>query len=92
MMALNGDRCSTTKNCTFRITALTWTGNMMLPREMVEDPLNPNSIHPGFSSANDGNPIYLNVTICNRSAELPGSTRILFTSKSLIPNVKMRAS
>ena len=90
MMPLNGDRSSTTENCTFRITGPTWTGRMISPRDVVEVPLNPDSIHPGFSKVDGGNPIYLNVDICNRSAELPGSTKIRLTSKSSIPTVRMR--
>ena len=90
-MPLNGDRSSTTENYTFRITGPAWTGSMISPREVVEVPLNPDSIHPGFSKVG-GNPIYLNVDICNRSAKLPGSTKIRLTSKSSIPSVRMRAS
>lgn len=86
MMALNKDRSSTTKNCTFRITGSAWTGSMISPREVIEDPLNLDSIHLRFSGDDGGNPIYLNATICNRS------TRIFLTLKSLIPSVRMRVS
>lgn len=65
---------------------------MTSPKEVVEALLKPDSIRLGFSKADDGNPIYLNVDSCNRSGELPGSTKICLTSKSLIPNVRMRAS
>ena len=92
MMTLNKDRSSTTKNCTFRITGSAWTGSTMSPREVVEDPLNLNSIHLRFSRDDGGNPIYLNATICNKSTELSRSTRILLTLKSLIPSVRMRVS
>lgn len=92
IMALNKDRSSTTKNYTFRITGSAWTGSTMSPREVVEDLLNPDSIHLRFSGDDGGNPIYLNATICNRSTELSRSTRILLTLKSLIPSVRMRVS
>ena len=64
----------------------------MSPREVVEALLNPDSIHSGFSRADGGTLICLYVDICKRSTELPGSTKILLTSKSLIPNVRIRAS
>ena len=92
MMALNGDKSSTIKNCTFRIIGPTWTGNMTSPRDVVETPLNPNTIRLGFSRADDGNPICLNADIYNRSTELLGSIKIRLTSKSLIPSVRMRVS
>lgn len=92
MMALNKDRSSTTKNCTFRITGSAWTGSMMSPREVVEDLLNLDSIHLRFSRDDSGNPIYLNATICNKSTELSRSTRILLKLKSLISSVRMRVS
>ena len=72
MMALKGDKSSTTKNCTFRIIGQAWTGSTTSPKEVVEAPLNPDSIHPGFCKANGGNPICLNADVCNRSVELPG--------------------
>lgn len=72
MMALNGDMSSTTKNYTFKIIDLTWMGSTMSLREVVKDLLNPDSIRSGFSKADGGNPIYLNTTICNRSAKMPG--------------------
>ena len=92
MMALKWDKSSTIENCTFWITSPSWTSNTMSPTEVVEAPLNPDSIRPGFSRANDGNPICLYTNIYNRSAELPGSIKICLTSKSLIPNVRLRAS
>ena len=64
----------------------------MSPRDVVEAQLNPDSIRSGFSRADDGNPICLNVDICNRSVELSRSTKICLTSKSLIPSIRMRAS
>ena len=92
MMVLKKDKYSTIENHTLRTIGPAWTGNTMSPREVVDAPLNPNNIRPGFSMAGGKNLICLNVDICNRSAELPGSTKIRLTSKSLIPNVKMRAS
>lgn len=92
MMALNGDKSSTTKNCTFRITGLALLGSMISPKEVVEAPLNPDSTHPRFSRVDGGNPICLYTDICNRSIELLGSTKIRLTSKSLTPNVRKRAS
>ena len=55
-------------------------GNMMSPKEMVEAPLNIDSIRTGFYKVDGGNPIYLNADTCNKSAELSGSTRIHLTS------------
>ena len=92
MMVLKGDKPSTTKNCTFKVTDLALTSNMTYPKGVVEAPLNPDSIHPRFSKADGKNPIYLNVDICNKSTELPGSTKICLTLKSLIPSVRMRTS
>ena len=92
VMALKGDKPSTTENCTFWTTGPAWTGSTTSPREIVDAPLKPNSIRPGFSRVDDGNPICLNADIYNRSAELPESTKIHLTSKSLIPSVRMRAS
>ena len=91
-MALNGDRSSTIENCTFRVTGSAWTGNTMLPRDVVEAPLNPDNIRPGFSIFKGENPICLITDTCKRSVELLGSTKIRLTSKSLMPNVKIRAS
>lgn len=90
-MALNGDRSFTTENCTFRATGPTWTGNTMLPRDVVEAPLKTDNICPGFSRVNGENPICLITDTCKRSTKLPGSTKICLTSKLLIPNVRMRA-
>lgn len=92
MMALKRDKSSTTENCTFWTTILAWTGNTMSPREVVKAPLKPDSTRLGFSRANNKNPIYLNAKIYNRLAELPKSTKIRLTSKSLIPGVRMRTS
>ena len=92
MMGLKGDKSSTIENCTFWITGTTWTGSTTSPREVVETPLNPDSIRSGFSRVDGRNPICLNADICNRSIELPGSTKIRLTSKSLIPKVRIRAS
>ena len=92
MMALNGDKFSTIENCTFKIIDPAWMGSTISPREMVEAPLNSDSIRPRFSKADGVNPIYLNANIRNKLAELPGSTKIRLTSKSLIPSVRMRTS
>lgn len=92
MMVLKGVKSSTTKNCTFWIIGTTWKGNTICPKEVVEAPLNLDSIHLGFSRADGGNPIYLNTNICNKLVKLPGSTKTHLTSKLLIPNVRIRAS
>ena len=91
-MALNKDRSSTNENYTLRVTRLAWTGNTMSPKEVVEAPLNPNNIHPGFSRFESVNLICFIIYACKRSVELLGSTTIRLTSKSLIPNVRIRAS
>ena len=39
-----------------------------------------------------GNPICLYADICNKSTELPGSTKIRLTLRSLIPNVRTKTS
>lgn len=67
-------------------------GNMTSLKEIVDAPLNPNNIYPGFSKVDGGSPICLYVDICKRSAELPRSIRTLLTLKSLIPSVRIRAS
>lgn len=86
-IALKGDKSSTTDNCTLRMTRPTWIDSMMSPRDVVEAPLNPDSIRPGFSRLEGINPICLTTDTCKRSVELLGSTRILLISKSPIPNV-----
>lgn len=91
-MTLKGDKSSTTKNRTFRVTGPAWIGNIMSLSEVVEAPLNPNNILPGFSRLDGMNPICLTSDTCKRSTELSGSTSIIFISKSPIPNVRMRAS
>lgn len=70
-MALKGDKSSTTKNCTLRVTGSTWIDNTMSLREVVEAPLNPNNIRPEFSRIEGMNPICLINDICKRSVELP---------------------
>ena len=62
----------------------------MSPRDVVEAPLNPDNIHPGFSRFEDENLICLITDTCKRSIELLGSTKIHLTLKSLIPNIKIR--
>lgn len=91
-MALKGDKSSTTDNCTLRVTDPACIGGMMSPRDVVEAPLNLDNIIPGFSRLEGMNPICLTTDTYKRSAELPGSTRILLTFKSPIPNVRMRES
>lgn len=91
-MALNGGMSSTTENCTFKVTGSTWMGSMMSSNDVVEAPLNPNNIRPGFSILEGENPICLITDTCKRSVELPRSTKIRLTSKSVIPNVRIRAS
>ena len=91
-MALNWDRSSTTKNCTLRVIGLTWTGNTMSPKDVVEAPFYPDSIRPGFSRLDGTNPICLITDSYKRSVELPGSIRIRLTSKSMTPSVMIRAS
>ena len=91
-MALNGDRFTTNENCTLRVIGPAWTGNMMLPKDIVEALLNPDNIVLGFFRFKGINPICLITDTCKRSGELPKSTKIRLTSKSLIPNVKIRAS
>ena len=92
MMVLKGDKSSTTENCTLWTIGPAWTSSTTSPKEVVEALLNPDSIHLGFSRADGRNPICLNADICNRSTELPGSTKIHLTSKSLVPKVRIRAS
>lgn len=92
IMALKGDKSSTIENCTFWVTRLAWMGNMTFPKEVVDAPLNPDNIHPGFSRVDGERPIFLYADICKRSAKLPGSIKTLLTSKSLIPSVRIRAS
>ena len=92
MMTLKWDKSSTTENYTFWITSLAWTSSTTSPREVVKAPLNLDSIRPGFSRVDGGNPICLNADIYNKSTKLPRSTKIRLTSKSVIPNVRIRAS
>ena len=73
-------------------TGLAWIGNTMSPRDVVEAPLNPDNIRLGFSRFKGVYPICFITDTCKRFAELPGSTKIHLTSKSLIPNVRIRAS
>ena len=72
MMALKMDRSSTTENYTFWMIGLAWTGSTTSLKKVVEASLNLDSIPPGFSRADGGNPICLNANICNRSAALLG--------------------
>lgn len=90
-MALKVNKSSTIDNCTLRMTGPAWIDSMMSPMDVVEAPLNSDSIRPGFSRLEGINPICLTTNTCKRSVELSGSTRILLTLKSPIPNVRMRA-
>lgn len=92
IMALKGDKSSTIENCTFWVTRPTWMGNMTFPKEVVDAPLNPDNIRPGFSRVDGERPIFLYADICKRSTKLPGSVKTILTSKSLIPSVRIRAS
>lgn len=74
------------------MTGSAWIDSIMSPSDVVEAPLNSYSILPGFSRLEGMNIICLTTDTCKRFSELPGSTRILLTSKSLIPNVRMRTS
>ena len=91
-MTLKGDKSYTTENCTLRVTGPTWTGSIMSPKEVVDDPLNPDRIRPGFSRPVRLCPMWLTTDACTRSTELPGSTRMRLTSKSPISRDMMRAS
>lgn len=91
-IALKGNKSSTMDNCMLRVIEPAWIGSTISLRDIVEAPLNPNSIRPGFSRLEGINPICLTTNTCKRFVELPGLTRILLTSKSPIPNVRMRVS
>lgn len=91
-MALKGDKSFTIENYTLRATGLAWIGNTISPMDIVEASLNPDNIYPGFSKLEGMNPICLITDTCKRSAELPRSTKIVLTSKSSIPSVRIRAS
>ncbi|RVW47933.1 hypothetical protein CK203_096802 [Vitis vinifera] len=91
-MTLKGDNSCTTENCTLRVTGPAWTGSIMSPKDVVDDPLNPDKIRPGFSRPARLCPIWPMTDACTRSAELPGSTKIRLTSKSPISRERMRAS
>ena len=75
-----------------RVTGLAWTGSIMSPKEVVDDPLNPDRIHQGFSRLMRLCPMWLTTDACTRSAELPRSTRMRLTSKSPISRDRMSAS
>ena len=92
IMALKGERSPTTKNYTFWVTGPTWTSNTTSPREIVDASLNSDNIRLGFSKTKGESLICLYADICKRLVELPESTKILLTSKSPIPNVRIKAS
>lgn len=89
---IEGDKSSTIENCTLRVIGFAWIDNIMSPREVVEAQLNPNNIRSKFSKLKGMNPICFITDICKRFAELPGSTKIRLTLKSLIPSVRIKAS
>ena len=64
----------------------------MSPKEVVDTSLNPDKIRPGFSRLVRLCPMWLMSDACTRSTELPGSTRMRLTLKSLISRDRMRAS
>ena len=72
-----------------RVTGPAWTGSIMSPKDVVDDPLNPDKIRPGFSRPARLCPIWPTTDACTRSAELPGSTKIRLTSKSPISRERM---
>ena len=88
-MILKGD---TTENYTLRVTGSAWTGSTMSPKDVVDNPLNPDRICPGFSRPVRLCPMWLTTNACTRSAELPGSTKMRLTSKSTTSRDKMRVS
>ena len=91
-MTLKGDKSCTTENCTLRVIGPAWTNSTISPKEVVDAPLNPDKIRPGFSRPVRLCPMWLATDACIKSAELPGSTKIRRTSKSPISRDKMRAS
>ena len=91
-MTLNGDKSCTTENCTLRVTGSAWTGSTISPNEVVDAPLNPDKVRPGFSRPVRLRPMWLMTDACTRSAELLGSTRMRLTLKSPISRDRMRAS
>ena len=91
-MTLKGDKSCTTENCILRVIGPVWTGSTMSPKEVVDDPLNPDKICPGFSRPVRLCPMWLMTDACTRSTELPRSTRMRLTSKSPISRDMMRAS
>ena len=91
-MTLKGDKSYTTEICTLRVTGPAWTNSTISPNEVVDAPLNPDKIRPGFSRPVRLRPMWLMTDACTRSAELPGSTRMRLTSKSPISRDRMRAS
>ncbi|KAL6342419.1 hypothetical protein AAG906_009092 [Vitis piasezkii] len=62
-----------------------------ISQEVVDAPLNPDKIRPGFSRPVRLRPMWLMTDACTRSAELPGSTRIRLMSNSPISRDRMRA-
>ena len=91
-MTSKGDKPCTTENCMLRVTGPAWIGSTISPKEVVDAPLNPDKIRPGFSRPARLRPMWLMTDACTRSVELPRSTRMRLTSKSPISRDKMRVS
>ena len=91
-MTLKGDKYCTTENCTLRVTGSAWIGSTISPNEVVDAPLNPDKIRPGFSRLVRLRPMWLMTDVCTRSVELPRSTKMRLTLKSSIFRDRMRAS
>ena len=75
-----------------RVTGPAWTGSIMSPKDVVDNPLNPDRIRPEFSRPVRLCPMWLTTDACTRSVELPRSTKMHLTSKSPISRDRMRAS
>ena len=91
-MMLKGDKSCTTENCTLRVTGPAWTGSTMSPNDVVDDPLNPDRIRPGFSRPVRLCLMWLTTDAYTRLVKLSGSTKMRLTSKSPISRDKMRVS
>lgn len=75
-----------------RVIRLASTGSTMLPKDTVVASLNLDMTRLGFFEVDDGYLICLEVVICNKLVELPGSIRILCTLKSSSPSVNTKTS
>ena len=92
MMALYGPRSSMTKNKTCSVIGLAFTGSTISSRVKVVALLKPDSKHATEFSVSIESFICLKAGNCNKSVALPGSTKTLCTSKSLIQRVSTKAS